>query len=296
MTNTQNTPRALALGFFDGVHSAHRAVLASARAAADRHGCMAAAVTFDRHPAAALSGAPQQLIQTLSDRVASIRREGGMDDCIVLRFDNALRDMEAEDFIEEILLGKLQAVSVSVGYDHRFGRGGRGDAQLLRRVLAGHGVECHVVERMDFATEPVASGTIRRLIAEGNVDTARRILGKPFGFSGEVIHDKGLGHTLGFPTMNVPMPEELVTPPAGVYTSRVTVEGKVYRAVTNVDRERLSETFVFDFDSSVYGHNIRVELLSYRRAMRSFECWDALTRQVEQDKEQAWAWFEQQGL
>lgn len=286
----ESMSRALALGFFDGVHAAHRAVLKAARDAADTQGCTAAAVTFDLHPAAALKGEAQQLVQTLADRETAICREGRMDECIVLPFAE-LRNMEAETFVEQILLDRLHAVSVAVGYDYRFGRGGRGDAGLLQHMFAQRGLSCTVVQRMDFDGEPVASCTVRRLIAEGSMERVREILGRPFGFSGEVRHGKSLGHTLGFPTMNVPMPEELVTPPAGVYTALVTIDGVTYRGVCNVDRARLSETFVFDFDRNVYGQSVRVELLSHRRAMKKFEGWDVLARQVESDKAEALAWF-----
>lgn len=279
---------ALALGFFDGVHLAHRAVLRRAREWADTHGAQALAVTFSVHPAAALAGAPQRLVQTLSDRVETLKNECGMDEVIVLPFDRALQTTPWRDFVQDTLIARLDAGFVAVGYDYRFGRDAEGDAEKLRDALGEAGVETAVVPRMDDAAgRAIGSRTLRELIETGQPAQAAAIMGRPFSFAGEVRHGKSLGHTLGFPTMNVPLPEELVLPASGVYTSQIRVGGILYGAVTNISPAGLSESFVFDFSGDTYGQTVRVFLLAYQRPMRRFDTLEALTEQVFCDREEA---------
>ena len=279
---------ALALGFFDGVHLAHRAVLRRAREWADTHGCRALAVTFSVHPAAALTGAPQRLLQTLADRVETLKTECGMDDVIVLDFDRALQTTPWRDFVHDTLIGRLDAGFVAVGYDYRFGKGAEGDAEKLRDALAAYGVETEIVPRMDDETgQAIGSRTLRALIETGKPAQAAAMMGRPFSFAGEVLHGKSLGHKLGFPTMNVQLPAELIIPAAGVYTAQLRIAGVLYGAVTNVSPAGLSESFVFDFSGDTYGQIVRVYLLDYQRPMRKFDSLEALTEQVMSDRAEA---------
>ena len=279
---------ALALGFFDGVHLAHRAVLRQARDWADAHGCAACAVTFSVHPAAALAGKPQMLMQTLQDRIETLKTEGKMDDVVVLPFEPALWNTPWEDFVRDTLIRDLQAGFVSVGYDYRFGLGAQGTAEKLRDCLAGFGIPAAIVPRMDDETgEAIGTRTLRRLMAQGQAARAAAIMGRPFTFEGTVLHGKSLGHTLGFPTMNVQLPEELVRPAPGVYTARVRIGGALYGAVTNISPAGLSESFVMDFTGDTYGQVIRVYLLDFQRPMRAFDSLEALTAQVMRDRDTA---------
>ncbi|MEA4823405.1 MAG: riboflavin biosynthesis protein RibF [Clostridiaceae bacterium] len=286
--------RAIALGFFDGVHRAHREVLSRARTFAAQQHMTAAAVTFDHHPAAVLAGETDKLVQTLQDRVVALRRDGGMEEVIVLPFDAALRTMSWEDFAIHVLAEKLHAGFVAVGYDYRFGYRAEGDPEKLSRILQPYGIPVSVVERIDDGEgEACGTRTLRKLIAEGDVLRADELMGRPFSFTGEVIHGKGLGHTLGFPTMNVSLPQELVQPKPGVYVASVTIDEMVYPAVTNVWPEGLTESFVFFYSEDIYGKRIRVALLDYVRPMRRFESLEELTAQVISDKNTASVWFKQ---
>lgn len=281
----------LALGFFDGVHLAHRQVLDAARRAAAARGVRAAAITFDRHPASALAGCPQTLLQTLPQRVETLRGEGGMDEVFVLPFDAALRDMPWRDFVEELLIGRYAAVHVAVGYDFRFGRGGEGDAAALAGLLAAHGLGCSVVPQVELDGAAVSATRIRTAVQEGRVEEAARLLGRPFAVSGTVQPGKRLGRTLGFPTMNVPVPPEVVVPTAGVYISRVVLDGVSHPAVTNVDSRALTESYVFSFSADTYGRSIRVEFIRHLRPMRRFDSLDALRAQIAADRDEAEAYF-----
>ncbi len=287
--------RALALGFFDGVHPGHRAVLQAARDYADAHGLEACAVTLSRHPAAVLAGVPEQLVQTREDRVRTLR-EAGMDSVTVLPFDDGMRNTPWEDFVRHTLLERLDAGFVSVGYDYRFGRDARGTAQGLKDALLPLGIPVHITPRVDTEDgRDCGTRVLRAMIARGDVKEARALMGRPFSFEGTVQHGKSLGHTLGFPTMNVQLPEELVRPAAGVYAAHAAVRGVTLKAVTNVSPGGLSESFVFDFAGDVYGETIRVYLLEYLRPMRQFDSLASLTAQVMADRETALGVLEQDG-
>ena len=234
-------------------------MLQSAARYAAAHDLESVAVTFDRPPKAFVTGAAAPLICTDADRARVMREEAGIDRVVVLPFDAATRDLDARAFVEDVVLGELGAGYCAAGYDYRFGARGAGDAALLQTLCAG----------------------------------AAALLGRPFAFSGEVIHGKALGRTLGFPTMNVPVPRELVLPPAGVYVCRALVAGAWRRAVCNIahgDRP-LCEVHAFNYGGDAYGLTIRVEFLDFVRGMRRFPSLEALTRQVECDKKVALDWF-----
>ena len=284
---------AAALGFFDGVHAAHMRVLKSAARYAASHNLEPVAVTFDRSPKALVTGTDVPLICTPEDRVRIMREEAGIARVVTLPFDASLRDMDARTFLEDIVLGSLGAAYCAAGYDYRFGASGAGDAALLQEFCAAHGIACEIVPQMEKDGGKISSTRIRELIISGDVEEASALLGRPFTFSGEVIHGKALGRTLGFPTMNIAVPAGLVLPAAGVYICRALVAGEWRRAVCNVahgDRP-LCEIHAFDYGGDAYGLSVRVELLRFVRGMRRFDSLEALTRQVDCDKKVALDWF-----
>ncbi len=286
-------PCAAALGFFDGVHAAHMRVLRAAASYAAAHGMEPVAVTFDRSPKAFVTGVDTPLICTAQERARIMREEAGMARVVSLPFDETMRDMPARAFVEEIVLGSLGAGYCAAGYDYRFGAGGAGDAALLQRICAAHGVPCEILGCLSDGSGKISSTRIRALIAAGGVEEAAALMGRPFSLCGEVIHGKALGRTLGFPTMNIAVPAELVLPAAGVYVCRVLVEGAWRHAVCNIAHgERpLCEVHAFDYGGDAYGLTIRVELLRFVRPMRRFPSLEALTQQVDCDKKLARNWF-----
>ena len=283
--------RALALGFFDGVHPAHRRVLALARQYADENALHAAAVTFKYQPAAFVRGETEQLLCTLPDRIRLLQAEGRMDSVIVLPFEREMMRLSPADFVDRILVSMLSARFVAAGFDYRFGEKGAGDAQTLRTLCASRGIACAVADEYRENGEKLSSSRIRNLLLSGEAEQAAALLGRPFAFSGEVLHGKALGRTLGFPTLNVPLPPTLVLPEPGVYICRVCLRGTWHAGVGNLSPERLCEVHMLAHGEDAYGQTVRVELLSHTRPMRAFESWDALTKQVEIDKENARNWF-----
>lgn len=277
---------ALALGFFDGVHRAHRTLLETARAYGEAHGMTPAAVTFDRRPAAVLRGEPENLVMTYADRVRALT-DCGMARVETLTF-SYVRDMPWEEFVDRVLIEKYHAGFVAAGFDFRFGRCAEGDAEKLRTRLAEHGILCEILARMNGTDGTACSSReIRAMLTRGEVSRAAAEMGRAYGYDGVVVHGKGLGRRFGFPTMNVPIPEELVRPATGVYVTRVRVRGVWYAAVTNVNAAGLSESCAMDFTGDVYGERVRVEYRERLRGMRKFESWEALAEQIERDKEAA---------
>lgn len=283
--------RALALGFFDGVHPAHRRVLALARAQADALGISAAAVTFDHQPAARIYGAREELICTLDERIRLLKQEGQADEVLVLPFSQEMMQTPPEDFVRRILFSELGARFVCAGFDYRFGKNGAGDAALLRSLCASQGIGCSIAGEYCLDGEKISSSAIRSRIAQGDVESAQKMLGRPFSFSGTVRHGKALGRTLGFPTMNIPLPESLVCPAPGVYICRTLLRGVWHAAVCNISGQRLCEAFMLAHNEDAYGAEVLVELIEFVRPMRSFSGVAELKNQVDFDKKYAYDWF-----
>lgn len=287
------SPSAVALGAFDGIHLAHRAILGTAVSSARAAGLTAVACTFDPHPAEVL--APQRAplpITTLAERLALIA-ETGIDATVVVSFTRALAVIEPEAFVKEVLVERLRAREVVVGFNHRFGRGARGDARLLRELGERLGFRAHVVEPLTVDGVPVSSTEIRAALQRGDLAQAARFLGRPYSVAGTVTRGAGRGRTLGFPTANVATERPLLVP-AGVYGCRAEVAGRVIPAVVNVGvRPTFGETslaveaHLLDFTGDLYGQSIRLLFDARLRDERKFPSVDALREQIARDVEQA---------
>lgn len=275
-------PASLALGTFDGLHLGHRAVL---EAALDSE-YSPQVFTFKRSP----SGDPA--LMTREDKEALLS-EMGIARVYSMDFSE-LRDMEAEAFAGEVLLGRLNARRLCCGEDFRFGRGAKGDAELLYRLCVERGAELIVLPPVLDGGEKISSTRIRRAVAEGDIPTANRLLGRPFGFTLEVIHGNHIGRGLGTPTINQALPEELVLPRFGVYAAWCHTESGRYCGVCNVgvkptvgsDRV-LAETWMPDFSGDLYGQRVRVELMGFIRPERKFGSLEELKAEIKRNAKTA---------
>lgn len=214
----------VAIGMFDGVHRGHAVILRDAVTRARASGRPSVVLTFDRHPLASLAPhiAPHCLM-TGGQRLTALAA-CGVDEAVVVRFTRAFSLIPPADFVRKVLVRRMGASHVTVGYDFRFGRGGRGNAALLREMGARLGFGVTVVPPVLEKGEPISSTRIRRLVSMGRVGTATRLLGRPFSVAGRVVRGRGLGRKLGFPTINVRPANELIPPP-GVYTARFGPRG-----------------------------------------------------------------------
>lgn len=292
--------RVIALGFFDGVHLGHAALLKTARRAADQLGCSAAVLTFDRHPASLISGTAIPLINTPADRTDLIRRLYGIDQVLFCHFDRSMMEMPWKEYVGDYLRRRQHAVHVVCGHDHRFGWRGEGTPTRLQQACAQFGMGCDVVQKVAIRGTTVSSTRIRMLLEAGQLEEANEFLGHPHCLTGTVVHGRQLGRTLGTPTANVLLPEGVLSPAFGVYATSVAVGGRRYAAVTNVGvRPTVNggdqitvEPWILDFDGNLYGKSIRIEFHQFLRPERRFGSLEELQAAILRNAEETRAFFE----
>lgn len=283
----------VALGAFDGVHLGHRKILGVAVERACALGSSSLVCTFDPRPVEILQPARAPLpITTLEERLELIAG-AGIDVTVVLSFTPELAVVEPEAFIEDVMLARLRAREIVVGFNHRFGRRARGDSAMLEALAGRMGFRAHVVPPLSVEGDPVSSTEIRSALQRGDVEYANRLLGREYSLAGEVVRGAGRGRTLGFPTANV-RPERLPLVPLGVYACRAAVGGAVHRAVVNLGRqptfgenEVAIEAHLFDFEGELYRKRIALSLVRRLREERKFPSVDALRRQIAADTAEA---------
>lgn len=290
--------RVIALGFFDGVHLGHRALLCQTAALAHSLGAQATAITFDPHPDALLFGQAQNLLTTLKDRQELMQRLCHIDELIVLPFDEAMRTRPPEVFVHDILIEQLHAVHVVCGENFRFGYRGQGDLQSLRSICAQYQIGCSILPPVLYRGEIICSTRIRTLLQQGQLALANELLGHPYCLTGQVIHGQHLGHTLGFPTANFAFPRELLPPQFGVYVTQAQLNDVHYPAVTNLglrptvsSHEIFVESFLLGFDGDLYGQSFRLDFLDFLRPEQKFSSLSQLKQQIDLDRKQAIAYF-----
>jgi len=276
-------PRRVAVGTFDGVHLGHREVIRGADTV----------LTFHPHPASVVAPARAPRLLTTPERRAELVASLGAQEMVVLSFDDEFAQRSAQAFVDDVLVGTLGAVEVSVGENFRFGHGAQGDPDLLG---ADQRFRTRVVPLLEVDGEVVSSSHIRGLVQGGAIEYAGELLGAPFMVSGEVVSGDRRGRTLGFPTANLVPREGYVIPAHGVYACRAGAQGgEVHAAAVNVGvrpmfetgRGELIEAYLLDFDGDLYGRELRVEFLSRLRGERRFDTVDALAEQMGRDVEEA---------
>ena len=291
--------RVIALGFFDGVHKGHGALLRRAAEIADTMGIIPAAFTFDAHPTQVILGQSSPLLTTPTERADLMRRLYGIRDVIVARFDNEMMHLNWQDFVTELLVKRHGAVHLVVGHDYRFGYRGEGTPEKLKELCVQLGIDCDIIPPVEVDGIRISSSYIRTLVAQGEVERAMDFLGHPHTLTDQVRHGKKIGTRLGFPTMNLQIPAGNVIPAFGVYATRVWVDDKAYIAATNVgvrptvgdDRPVTVEGSLLDFNGDLYGKTVRMEFYRRIRPEQKFDSLDALRAQIAQDTQQVCAYF-----
>jgi riboflavin kinase/FMN adenylyltransferase len=286
-------PSVVALGTFDGVHLGHRAILGTAVTHAREAGLQALACTFEQHPIEILQPArAPRSITTVEERLALIGGTG-VDGVVVLSFTPELAAVEPEAFVKEVLLGRFRAQQIVVGFNHRFGRGARGDAALLQELASRLGFQAHVVPPLTVGGVPVSSSEVRTALQRGDVVAAARFLGRPYAIGGTVTSGAGRGRTLGFPTANL-APDGNLLIPRGVYGCLAHVDGVAHPTVVNIGvRPTFSETtlaieaHLLDFTGDLYGRRMRLDFMLHLRAEMRFPSVEDLKAQIARDVEAA---------
>ena len=296
----ENQRRVIALGFFDGVHLGHGALLQKVAEAAGAENALPCAFTFDQSPAAALTGQEVPLLTDLEDRRWLMEERYGIRELIAAPFSR-MRDMDWRDFVTDCLQQELGVVHAVAGHDFRFGRGGEGNPRRLQDLCGERGIGCDIIPRVEVDGIAVSSTHIRALVAEGEMEKAARFLGHPHVLSGTVVHGRGLGRTLGTPTANLPVRSGILVPAFGVYASRVILpDGTDRPAVTNVGvRPTVNqgtagasvEPWILDYRGDLYGKTIHLELYKRLRPERKFDGVDELRTAIVRNAEETRAYF-----
>ena len=282
---------AVALGYFDGIHVGHRAVLQKTLDSAKEKNLIPVVMLFDIHPRKLVSGVVPPMLMSEQQKREALIKMGFR----VVDFDfRKGMNLSHEEFSEKILIHELNARFVSCGYDYRYGKGGKGNSATLRETLSEKGIEVCTLEPITLNSEAVSSTKIRQLISEGEIRKANTMLGKEFSYHIVVEKGDGIGHTIGTPTINQYFPEDFIVPKYGVYASKVMIEGKAYASVTNIGirptvggTSLRSETCIFDFSENLYGKKIEVFLIEYIRGEKKFSSVEELKKAIGNDIQNA---------
>lgn len=280
---------AITLGKFDGLHLGHQ-LLINKVLEQKKNGLQAAVFTFLMHPNSLFFKKEVEVLY-VEDEKRHVIEQMGVDVMISYPFDNETASMEAEDFIKEVLVDRLDAKVLVVGSDFGFGHKRRGNVQMLQDKASEYGYEVIVFDKKEIEGHEISSTFIRDELDAGNMDTVAEFLGRPYSIIGTVEHGRKIGRTLGFPTTNITPISTKLLPKSGVYVSKTIIEGKSYNGLTNIGnnptvgetKDKKVETYIFDFDEDCYGKTIEVQLLTFEREEVKFDSVDDMKVQIEKD-------------
>ena len=284
-----------ALGFFDGVHQAHSILLKECVRYGKEHGLKTIALTFEKSPAEYF-GKTIKYLTTLSQK-KKLMKNLGIDEVVVLPCNETTLSLSPEEFVEEILVNRLNAKALFCGFNYTFGKNAKGNSRVLSDLCQSRNIDVVVMPRLTDHGLTVSSTQIRLTLQKGNIPLANLLLTRPFEISGKVSEGKKLGRELGFPTANI-YPDNLPDLPYGVYATKTVVDNKEYISVTNVgvnptvnDPNLRVETYIMDFEGDIYNNNIFIKFYEFLRKETKFNSVAELKEQIGKDKENTIAYF-----
>ena len=280
---------AISIGKFDGLHQGHQ-LLVERIVKKKQEGLKALIFTFD------FGDRPVLL---LPEERREMLRKWGVDYLLECPFVESISHMEAEEFVRKILVERLHVRYLAVGTDFRFGCQRRGDYRLLQRLSAECGYEVEVVEKACWQGEEISSSRIRRELEQGRMELVNQLLGYAYSVTGEVLHGRKIGRTLGMPTTNIVTSERKLLPPNGVYATRTVIAGELFEGITNIgykptvgaEPRKGVETYLFDLDRNLYGEILTVRFYGYERPERKFDSLEELKKRIGQDVEWGRTYF-----
>ncbi len=289
----------VAMGFFDGVHRGHQAVLARAKAEAEKQGVPLAVLTYDPHPIVAFQTLkkPLRYLTPLAKK-KSIMSQLGIDRVYVMQFTSKLAKLGGQQFVDEVVM-QLNPVTVVAGFDHLYGAAGTDSDMLHLATYATNRFDVITVSEFDDYNQKVSSSTIRSMLDQGNVDGAAQQLSRVHSTSGIVVHGEARGRELGFPTANIQTPEEEWLPGIGIYAVKIKVYDTWYLGMASIgrnvtfgdDRPITVEINILDYQEEIYGEFVQIQWCHYLRGEVKFENIQALIDQLNEDARQTRHYF-----
>lgn len=277
------------IGNFDGIHKGHQVLIEKATEYAKKNNVISIVFTFKNHPVNYFKPNSVKNIITNNDKI-KILKTMGVDYIINIPFDEYMTKISGDDFVKDILIDKLGAKKIIVGHDFTFARNKEGNIALLQKLSKKYGFLLEIVNPVKIDDIRISSSYIRKLILDGKVEDACKYLGRNYKLSGEVIHSKKLGRTIGFPTANISINENIIIPKVGIYATKVYVNGEIYYGATNVgynptvNGKKLSiETNILEFNDDIYGKVITIEFLERIRDEKKFNGIEELKEQLQKD-------------
>ncbi|EAC7102219.1 bifunctional riboflavin kinase/FAD synthetase [Listeria monocytogenes] len=290
--------KVMALGFFDGVHLGHQAVIKKAKQIAEQKGLQTAVLTFDPHPSVVLSNIRKQVkyLTPLEDKAEKMA-ELGVDIMYVVRFTTQFSELSPQSFVDNYLVA-LNVEHVVAGFDYSYGKKGEGKMTNLAQYADGR-FEVTIVDKQTAASDKISSTNIRRAITEGELEEANQLLGYPYTTKGTVIHGDKRGRTIGFPTANIRVNEDYLIPKLGVYAVKFRVNGETHLGMASIgynitfkDDQALSiEVYILDFHREIYGEEAEIEWYQFFRPELKFNGVEGLIAQLEKDEQDTRAYF-----
>ena len=296
----ENKKRAVAIGFFDGIHIGHAALINKTKERAAEIDAVPSVLTFDVHPDNLVFGKDVPLINSSNGRESILSREFGIDNVVFIHFNYKVMHMDWKEFVDEII-EELNVEWIVVGHDFRFGYKGMGTAERLKEYCESLGIGCDIIPAVCRDGVVVSSTIIRKLIEDGDIEKANEYLGHAHTLEDTVRSGYHLGAKMGAPTINMKLPEGVLVPRFGVYAAKVFLDdGTEHIAVTNVgvrptvsDENRVSvESYIIDFSGNLYDRHVRLEFHSFLRPETKFASQDELSAQIKLDAEAARKYFE----
>ena len=285
---SENPNLSLALGYFDGVHLGHQAVIKNAVNYAKQNSGKSAVITFKDHPCCFFHGVCPKYILTREYREKFIA-DLGVDYLYELDFEK-LAGLSAEEYLENILIKHFSPKSISTGFNHNFGHNKTGDVKFLEQESVKYNYKYFALPPQKYDGEVISSTKIRKLLSDGQIDTANKMLGRNFIIEGTVIKGRQIGRTIGFRTANILYPLELIDIPFGVYSVLVNYASQTYQGIANFGvrptvngQGALLEVHIIDFEKDIYGEVLEVKFIKMLRTERKFDSLDSLKQQISRD-------------
>jgi riboflavin kinase/FMN adenylyltransferase len=282
-------PTAVAIGKFDGLHQGHRKLL-NEIIAQKEDGLKAAVFTFDPSPEIFFGMNPSRELSTNSEK-RQLFEEIGIDILVEFPFNKETAAISPENFVIDILRGRMNAAFVAAGTDLSFGAMGKGNFELMSSLARHLGFEARKIDKIERNRKIISSTLIRELVEKGEMEEAAACLGEPYRITGKIVHGRALGRRIGIPTLNQIPPADKLLPPFGVYYSEVKADGRVFKGMTNIgikptvtDEHRTTvETYLYNFSGDLYGEYADVKLLTFRRPEKRFADIKELQRTMQED-------------